>query len=101
MVSFFILYTGDVMTISYADIIKSNKIIDIRNRSIYNKKNIDGTINIPRLELLSSPSSYIKKGEIVYILCDEGYASLITAKILNALGYNCYSIEGGIEKILG
>lgn len=89
------------MTIYINEIDVNNKIIDIRSSLSYNKKHLHGSINIPRLMLLSNPSDYINKNEIVYLVCDEGLSSLSTARVLNALGYNCYSIEGGIEKILG
>lgn len=87
------------MSISYEDIIGNNKIIDIRNSISFSEYHLNNSINIKRIELLSCPEKYIKKDETVYIICDEGTASLSTAKVLNALGYNCFSIEGGIEKV--
>lgn len=87
------------MSISYEDIISNNKIIDIRNNISFLEYHLNNSINIKRIELLSNPEKYIKKDEIIYLICDEGTASLSTAKVLNALGYNCYSIEGGLEKI--
>ena len=35
--------------------------------------------------------------EKYYLICDLGKVSLSCARVLNALGYNCYSIKGGIE----
>ena len=88
------------MSININNINVNNKIIDIRNSISYNKKHISNSINIPRLLLLENPNNYITKYETVYLICDEGITSLSTSKILNALGYDTYSIEGGIEKIL-
>ena len=42
---------------------------------------------------------YINKNSKYYLLCSKGLLSNKTANILNALGYNCYSITGGIESI--
>lgn len=89
-----------VLKISIDEINTNNKIIDIRDKNSFNKLNYPGSINIPRLVLLSNPSDYISKYETVYLICDYGKASLLTADILNKLGYNCYSIEGGIKKVL-
>ena len=88
------------MIIDFLNIDTSNKLIDVRSKSDYNNKKIPGSINAPRLELLSNPNKYINKNETVYLVCDKGKVSLSCAKILNSLGYNCYSIDGGIEKIL-
>ena len=88
------------MTIDFIDIDVNNKLIDVRNRNDFNNKSIPGSINVPRIELLSNPDNYINKNEIVYLVCDKGKVSLSCCKILDSLGYHCYSVEGGIEKIL-
>ena len=49
--------------------------------------------------LMSSPDLYINKCDTYYLICDKGTVSLSCAKILNALGYKCYSVIGGIEGI--
>jgi rhodanese-related sulfurtransferase len=86
------------MEINYNDIVDKSKIIDIRSKLDYEENNI-GTINIPRLILLSSPDSFINKIDEYYLLCDRGLVSMSCARILNALGYKCYSIKGGIKGI--
>lgn len=86
------------MEISYYDIIDKTKIIDIRSKIDYDENNL-GTINIPRLTLLSDPSMYLNKNDEYYLLCDKGTVSFSCARILNALGYKCYSIKGGIKGI--
>lgn len=83
----------------YKNIIDKSKIIDIRNSISYLDKNIKGSVNVPRLMLMSSPDLYINKCDTYYLICDKGTVSLSCAKILNALGYKCYSVIGGIEGI--
>ena len=46
---------------------------------------------------MSSPEQYLKKHITYFLICDKGKVSLICAKMLNALGYKCYSVAGGIE----
>ena len=89
------------MIISFEMIDTYNKIIDVRNSVFYLERHLPGSINVPRLKLLSNPEKYISKNEVVYLVCDGGKVSLACAKILNSRGYKCYSIEGGLEKILG
>lgn len=72
-------------------------IIDIRSELEFNKKNIEGSINIPKMILMSNPEKYLKKDITYFLICDKGKVSLICAKMLNALGYKCYSVAGGIE----
>ena len=86
------------MEISYSDILDKSKIIDIRSKLDYEDNNI-GTINIPRLVLLSDPDLYMNKVDNYYLLCERGTVSLSCARILNALGFKCYSIKGGINNI--
>lgn len=87
------------MQIEYKKIIDKSKIIDIRNSIIYLDKNIKGSVNVPRLMLMSNPDLYMNKRDTYYLICDKGTVSLSCVKILNALGYKCYSIIGGIEGI--
>ena len=86
------------MEIEYYDISDKSKIIDIRSKLDYEEKNI-GSKNIPRWILLSDPDSYLNKIDNYFLLCDEGTVSISCARILNALGYKCYSIKGGINNI--
>lgn len=88
------------MEIDYKEILDSSKIIDIRSSLDYIEKNIKGSKNIPKLILMANPDMHLNKREEYYLLCDKGTISLSCAKILNALGYNCFSIKGGIENIM-
>lgn len=87
------------MNISLNNILDKNKIIDIRTSIEYNNYHYPGSINIPRMILLKNPEKYINKNSEYYLLCSKGLLSSKTANILNALGYNCYSITGGIDSI--
>ena len=87
------------MQVDIGDVKDYKRIIDIRASIEFNKDNIKGSINVPRINLLKDPNLYLNKKDTFYLLCNEGEVSLSCAKILNALGYKCYSIIGGIEKI--
>lgn len=87
------------MEIDYNKITNSNNIIDIRSFLDYDEFNIKKSINIPKIILMSKPDKYLNKEEEFYLLCDKGKISLSCSKILNALGYKCFSIKDGIEGI--
>ncbi len=87
------------MQIEYNMVTDNTKIIDIRNTLDFSNNHIPGSVNIPRLTLMSDPEIYMNKDDDYYLICDKGKVSLSCARILNALGYKCYSIIGGIEKI--
>lgn len=75
-------------------------IIDIRTSSEFESYHLDGSINIPRIKLLNSHETYLDKDKKYYIICNKGEVSLSCCKILNALGYSCKSIKGGIDPLI-
>lgn len=85
------------MEIDFENVYDKSKIIDIRSPLDFANNSIPFSVNIPRIKLMSNPELYINKNEKYYLICDLGKVSLSCAKVLNALGYNCYSIKGGIE----
>lgn len=85
------------MEIDFENVYDKSKIIDIRSPLDFANNSIPFSVNIPRIKLMSNPELYINKNEKYYLICDLGRVSLSCAKVLNALGYNCYSIKGGIE----
>ena len=87
------------MQIDFKEIEEIKNIIDIRSLLDYNQKNIPGSINVPKPLLMGNPEKHLNKQDTYFLLCDKGKVSLICAKILNALGYKCYSIIGGIERL--
>ena len=94
----FIYYNGDVMQIKISEIENKNNIIDIRTSSEFNEFNIGGR-NITRMNLLKNPEYYLDKNNTYYMVCNKGTVSLSCSRILNALGYNCYSVTGGIDDL--
>ncbi len=94
----FIYYNGDVMQIKISEIENKNNIIDIRTSTEFNEFNIGGR-NITRMNLLKNPEYYLDKNNTYYIVCNKGMVSLSCSRLLNALGYNCYSVAGGIDDL--
>lgn len=94
----FIYYNGDVMQIKISEIENKNNIIDIRTSTEFNEFNIGGR-NITRMNLLKNPEYYLDKNNTYYIVCNKGTISLSCSRLLNALGYNCYSVAGGIDDL--
>ena len=88
------------MSIELTDIDKDITIIDIRTSNEFESYHLDGSINIPRIKLLNNHESYLNKNKDYYIICNKGKVSLSCCKILNALGYSCKSIIGGIDPII-
>lgn len=86
------------MQISFDKINKSATMIDVRSLSEYEDFHYPGSINVPRLTLLKNPDGFLNKEACYYLICQRGEVSLSCAKILNALGYNCYSVTGGINQ---
>lgn len=85
------------MQIHLREITKKTNIIDIRTTVEFNDFNYPGSKNVPRLFLLQNPEKFLDKNNDYYLICQKGEVSLACSKILNALGYRCYSIIGGIE----
>lgn len=88
------------MEINYNNGINHNDIIDIRPSFLFEKKNINGSINIPKVLLMQDPNRYLSLDRTYYLICESGASSLNCARVLNALGFSCYSIKGGIKNIM-
>ncbi|MEE0699723.1 MAG: rhodanese-like domain-containing protein [Bacilli bacterium] len=86
------------MQISFNDMKSNVVIIDIRATNEYEEFHYPNSVCIPRLTLLKCPDEYLNKVDEYYLICHKGEVSLSCSRILNALGYHCYSVEGGIEK---
>ena len=78
-------------------IINHVKIIDIRSSQSYNNNHLPGAINIPAEKLIISPNDYLEKNIKYYVYCQRGLSSLNVVSILNKIGYNLVSIDGGYE----
>lgn len=77
-----------------------NIYIDIRSKRDYIKGHIDGAINIESYDLLLNHKSYLKKSNVYYIYCNNGFKSKIMVNKLNNLGYNCVNVDGGYNNYL-
>ena len=89
------------LEISYNDLAKYNylEIIDIRDEGEYNKGHFPNSLNILFSELIINPSKYLKKNKKYLLVCEYGIKSKKTSQILNNMGYQTYSLMGGIKNI--
>ena len=71
------------------------KIIDIRNRYLYNLGSIPSSVNIPSNFLLMYPDKYLKKDETYYIYCSQGMESSKVCAKLAKQGYDAVNVLGG------
>lgn len=82
---------------NYNDLDSSFILIDIRDYDDYIKYHLDGAINIEFNKLIINPSFYLDKSKKYCFYCDKGLSSLSLSNILNKLGYNTFSLNGGIN----
>lgn len=87
------------MEVELDEIKTGNNIIDIRKKLDFETNHLPGSINVPRLKLMSNPGNYMDKSNNYYLICDTGSVGLSCVKLLNALGYKCYNIKGGVKNI--
>lgn len=82
-------------SISVNELNQAMNIIDIRDEYQYKKGHIPNALHIPRQDLLINPKLYLNKGEYYYLYCNRGAQSMELSIILNELGYQVISIDGG------
>lgn len=91
-----------VKEISAKDFIKLDKnkitIVDMREESKYNNKNIKGSINIPISKFWTGVDN-IPKDKPVYVFCNSGYFSEEMVILLEERGYDATNVLGGWQKI--
>jgi len=75
-------------------------IVDVRERKEFEIKHLNNSINIPAFELTSNPQNYIKKDDIVCLICQTGYRSKKVAKKLSKMGFNVFYVKNGLDTIL-
>ncbi len=87
------------MNIDYKTFISkyNGDIIDIRDSYSFNKGHIPGSINLNINSILYNVNK-LSKDKIYLLVCDTSKTSLKLSKILNSLGFNTYSLEGGYSK---
>ena len=86
----------------FVDILKLNKIniLDVRSKSEFDNKHIEGAINFP-LNSLQELHNEIKYEDKLYVHCAGGYRSVIAISILMKLGFKpMTNITEGFNEIL-
>lgn len=86
----------------FVDILKLNKIniLDVRSKSEFDNKHIEGAINFP-LNSLHEVYNEIKYEDKLYVHCAGGYRSVIAISILMKLGFKAMTnITEGFNEIL-
>ncbi len=82
--------------LNYDDLTGEYIIIDIRDKNDYDNFHLKNSINIEFDKLLVNPSLYLDFNHKYCFYCDRGLSSLNLSNILNKLGYNTFSLNGGI-----
>ena len=67
-------------------------LIDVRDKSLYLIKHIEGSINIPFRELIFNHNKYLNKQETYYLICDKGNLSKRACNILSIYGYSVVNV---------
>lgn len=67
-------------------------LIDIRSKEEYDKKHINGSINIPYNDLIFNHNKHLNKNNKYYIICANGIMSKKATNILSIYGYDVTNI---------
>jgi phage shock protein E len=73
---------------------RSTTILDVRNESEFRTGNVEGSINIPLIELKNNISELLKKQPLV-ICCESGIRSRLAFDLLKSEGLNEIYDGGG------
>lgn len=72
-------------------------LIDVRTQEEYNKKHLDGAINVPVYDIESINNVVTNKNEVILLYCKSGERSTIAKETLMQNGYrNVYTIKARI-----
>ena len=71
-------------------------LLDTRTVREYSKGHIDGFMNIP-VDELRERYKEIPLDKTVYVMCQSGLRSYISARILEGYGFECYNFTGGFR----
>lgn len=74
------------------------QVVDVRGISEWNDNHIEDerVINIDVNKLMFDTSK-LDKSKPIYLICESGGRSSFSQMILNAKGFNCVNIEGGMS----
>lgn len=67
-------------------------LIDVRNKDEYDKKHINGSINIPYNELIFNHNKYLNKNNKYFLICSGGIKSKRATNILSIYGYDVTNV---------
>ena len=71
-------------------------LLDTRTPSEYERKHIEGTVNIS-LDELRGRIGELDRSKPVYVNCFSGLRSYIACRILSGYGFTCYNLSGGFR----
>jgi hydroxyacylglutathione hydrolase len=75
------------------------KIVDVRRKSEFDSKHIEGAVNAP-LDYINDSMLKIDKHATTYVHCVSGYRSMVFASILKARGYDkIVNVTGGFKAL--
>lgn len=92
----------DIKEISFDEInLQEYILVDVRSRREFRENHLNGSINIPLLEVKRNVEEIIKnKNRRVLVYCQSGIRSAKAVKMMEALGYTqVYNLKGGLENI--
>ena len=78
--------------------IEADQILDVRDADEHAAGAIPKSLNIP-LESLQQALGQIPRNKTLYVLCSNGYRSMIAASILKAANIRAIHVEGGCKAL--
>ncbi len=80
------------------DLLQAKKIelIDVRSKEQFEKKNIEGSVNIP-LSLISQKMENLDTKTVYLLICNDGALSNQALKIFEACQFKAYIVRGGLK----
>ncbi|MGL5648655.1 MAG: rhodanese-like domain-containing protein [Clostridium sp.] len=92
----------DVVNVNDIDTMLSKiDLIDIREKSEYQRGHINKSKNIPMSDLLNNPNKFLKSDKKYYIMCQSGGRSKMACSKLSKLGFDIVNVSGGFGSYLG
>lgn len=75
------------------------KVIDIRNKSDFNRSHIKGSLNIEPQDIENILNIYPDKNTVLLVVCASGIRSIAVAEMLSDFGYKkVYNLLGGYDE---
>ena len=75
------------------------KVIDIREKSDFNRSHLKGSLNIEPQDIENILNIYPDKNTVLIVVCASGIRSIAVAEMLSDLGYKeVYNLLGGYDE---